>query len=267
MSLESEDRILPPPELDRTLPNSKEIGLERYEWLSNEIQSQLPVDILLVTATDHEFNSCYSFLRLKPIRRSWCPNMGLGFVDFGEFDDENPQNANVTVALMRCEAGPLPAVIAVKNATEVLKPKVVLFVGVCAGVNPAKAKLGDVLISAKLANYASKKVKNDGKVEYRNFKENVSRNMAKLILNADQGWEPPIKKQVSFHPKVNKKAVILSGPELIDNNERRLQLLEYFGDADGLEMEGVGRLLLSQKSSTFFCLILFTPIEKCSNSF
>ncbi|XP_028392375.1 uncharacterized protein LOC114516940 isoform X2 [Dendronephthya gigantea] len=240
MSTESEDRVLPPPELDWILPEKKEIGSERYEWLSDEIQSRLPIDILLVTATDHEFNSCYSFLRLKPIRRSWCPDMGLGFVDFGEFDDGNPRNTNVTVALMRCEAGPLPAVIVVKNATEVLKPKAVLFVGVCAALDREKAKLGDVIISAKLANHAFKKVKDDGKYEHRGFKENVSRNMAKLILSADHGWEPPIKNKSGFHPKVNKKAVMLSGPELIDYDKRRLQLLEDFPDADGLEMEGEG---------------------------
>lgn len=233
MSCVKVDNVRPPPELDRRLPTQKDIGLRRYEWSSKEIQSQLPIDILLVTATDHEFNSCYSYI--KQVRRSWCPNLGM--VDFGEFGDQH-----VTVTLIRCQMGPLSASIVVKNATEYLEPKVVLFVGICATVNCAKAKLGDVVISAKLATYASKKVTADGTAELRGIKANVSRNMGRLILSAADGWQPPLKEPSGLDDdvQIHRQAVMLSGPELVDNDERRQELLDDFPDAIGLEMEGEG---------------------------
>ncbi len=234
MSCESSDCLSSPPELDLTLPTRKEIGSRRYEWSSKVIQSQLPVDILLVTATDHEFYSCHSYM--KNVKRSLCPKLGR-MVDFGEFGDEN-----VKVALIRCEMGPLPALMAVKTATENLMPRVVLFVGICASVNRAKAKLGDVVISAKLATYASKKVTRDGTPELRGVKVNVSTKMARLILSAADNWQPPLKDPSTINVEIHRQAVMLSGPELVDNDDRRRELLEYFRDAVGLEMEGEGML-------------------------
>ena len=231
MSCESSQCTSSPPELDFILPTQKEIGSKHYEWESKRIQSQLPGDILLITATNHEFNSCYSYMKEKI--RSWCQNVGI--VNFGKFGEKQ-----VKVALIRSEMGPLPASIVVKNATENLQPKVVLFVGICASLNQTKAKLGDVVISAKLATYASKKVTADGTPEHRGVRANVSRNMARLILSAADGWQPPLKDPSSIDPKVHCQSVMLSGPELVDNDDRRLELLKYFPDAIGLEMEGEG---------------------------
>jgi nucleoside phosphorylase len=65
--------------------------------------------------------------------------------------------------------------------------------------------------------------------------------MSRLILHAADGWEPPLKDQSSLKVEVHRDAVMLSGPELVDNRERREELAEYFRDALGLEMEGAGR--------------------------
>ena len=220
-----------PPELSFSLPTRREIGKIRYDWSSVETQSQLPTEILLITANDHEFHACYSYM--KDVKRSWVDTLGM--VDFGQFGD-----MNVKVALMICQQGPRAAVIAVKNAADILYPKVVLFVGICATMKPEKAKLGDVVISAKLATYADKKVRADGTVEYRGTKANVSRLMSRLILSAAQGWEPPLKDPSSLDVQVHCDAVMLSGPELVNNLQRRQELADYFRDGLGLEMEGAG---------------------------
>ena len=230
--MSSEKRNLPP-DLSLTLPTDKEIGSKRCDWSSKEIQSQIPIDILLVTATDHEFKSCYYYM--KEIHRSW--NTDLGMVDFGKFGEDN-----VIVALIRSEMGPLPALVVVTNAVEVLKPRVVLFVGICATLNPEKAKLGDVVISAKLAAYANKKIRADNTTEHRGIKANVSRNMSRLILSARHGWQPPLQESSSLDINVHSQAVMLSGPELVDNDNKRQELLNDFPDAIGLEMEGEGNL-------------------------
>jgi nucleoside phosphorylase len=105
----------------------------------------------------------------------------------------------------------------------------------------AKAKLGDVVISAKLATYDDKKFKADGAVVFHGTKANVSRNMARLILNAAHGWKPPLKDPKSLDVEVHHDAVTLSGSDLVNNRERRQELLNSFPDALGLEMEGAGR--------------------------
>ncbi|CAB4010928.1 5 -methylthioadenosine S-adenosylhomocysteine nucleosidase-like isoform X16 [Paramuricea clavata] len=227
---ESSDSVAVPPKLNFTLPTRKEIGKNRSGWSSAEIQSQVWTEILLITANDHEFDACYSYM--KHVQRSWHDTLGM--VDFGQFGD------SVRVALMKCAQGPTEAVIAVKNAADILHPKVILFVGICASMKPTKAKLGDVVISAKLATYGDKKVRADGIVEYRGTKAKVSRYMARLILHAADGWEAPLQDQSSLKVEVHRDAVMLSGPELIDNLERRQELLNHFRDALGLEMEGAG---------------------------
>ncbi|CAB3993156.1 5 -methylthioadenosine S-adenosylhomocysteine nucleosidase-like isoform X16 [Paramuricea clavata] len=227
MSGGSNDHVAPPPtsppEINFSLPRQSDFATKLYDWPS------APTEILLITANDHEFAACYFYV--KNVQRSYCN--ALGMVDFGQFGD------GVRVALMKCAQGPTEAVIAVKNAAEKLHPKVVLFVGICASMKPTEAKLGDVVISAKLATYADRKVSADG-TEYRGTKAKVSRNMARLILHAADGWEPPLQNQSSLKVDVHRDAVMLSGPELVDNTKRREELAEYFRDALGLEMEGAG---------------------------
>ena len=235
MFCEGNDRIAPPPELNITLRTAKDFDSQPYDCSSNEIQSQLPTDILLITANDHEFNACYSYM--KHVQRGY--SAILGMVDFGRFGDQN--NPNVRVALMKSWQGSIEAAIVVKNAAEILNPKVVLFVGICASMERAKAKLGDVVISAKLATYDDKKFKADGAVVFDGIKANVSRKMARLILNAADGWKPPLKDPKSLDVKVHHDAVMLSGSDLVNNRERRQELLNSFPDALGLEMEGAGR--------------------------
>jgi hypothetical protein len=229
------DSVSTPPELNIILPTQMEVGAIRFDWSSDEIQSQLPTDILLITVKDYEFSSCYSYLKLRPVRRSWCNNLGM--VDFGKFGERNTSR----IALIKCEMGPMPALIIVKNAAEILNPKVILCVGFCATVNPAKAKLGDVVISSKLATYANKKSTANGSVVSHGVKANVSRNMARLIPSANDGWVPPLKDASQRSGvKVHSRAVMLSGPELVRYPARRAELLRHYPDAIGLDMEGEG---------------------------
>ena len=252
MSCEGSDPIAtppsppPPPQLNFKLPTASDFDSEPYGWSRNEIQSQLPTDILLITANDHEFNACYSYM--KHVQRGSCTK--LAYVDFGRFGDQN-----VRVALMKCAQGPAAALIAVKNAAEILKPKVVLFVGICPSMKPEKADLGDVVISAKLATYDDKKIMENGTVEHRGTKANVSRNMARLILNAADGWKPPLKDQNSLNVAVHRDAVMLSGSDSVDSLDIRQKLANHFPDALGLEMEGAGRY---KPPSSFKCS---TPIR------
>jgi hypothetical protein len=227
-------KAMNPPALNFTLRTESDFNNKLYDWLSAEIQSQLPTDILLITANDHESNACYSYM--KNVRRCYCYTLHR-CVGFGQFGDEDDQN--VKVALMKslkCEL-PYDEGQFVKNAAEILRPKVVIFVGTCTSKKPEKVKLGDVVISSKLGTY-DRKVMPDGTVHYRGAK--VSETMARLILHAADGWKPPLKDQGSLKVKVYRGAVMLNGSDLLIS-ERQQDLVDYFRDALGLEMKGDGR--------------------------
>jgi nucleoside phosphorylase len=125
----------------------------------------------------------------------------------------------------------------VKDAVEILKPKVVLFVSTCASKNSKKAKLGDVVVSAKLGTY-ERKLKPDDTVDYRDAK--VSETVAPLILSAADGWKPPLKDPKSLNVKLHRDAVMLCGSD--DNRKRRQDLVDSdCRDALGFEIESAGR--------------------------
>ena len=95
--------------------------------------ADLPVDILLLTVTGCEFLACYSELK-KPYR---CWFDGLGYVYFSDMGESQEE---LKVALLRCYRnciGPGGALVSVKNAASVLRPKAVISVGTCSGLNPA----------------------------------------------------------------------------------------------------------------------------------
>ena len=232
------DEVRKQPELSEKIVLTKLSDIEKtpLTWSSAEIQSQLPTDILLITANDNEFDACC--LYMTEVRIGF--NVTLGLVYFGRFDYGN--NQYVKVALIQCDQGFGQPQIAVTNGATTVHPKVILFVGICATLRPEKAKLGHVVISRKLTTYDDKRLNKDGTTLYHDVKTNVSKNMAKLFLHANRrSWKPPLKDPSSLEVKVHRDAVMLSGSELVDNLERREQLARDFPDALGLEMEGKGK--------------------------
>ena len=195
--------------------------------------ANLPVDILLLTVTNCEFLACYSELE-NPYR---CWFDGLGYVYFSD--------AEVKVALLRCYRngiGPGGALVSVKNAAPVLRPKAVISVGTCSGLDPAKSKLGDVVVSAKLATYTSK-VLTSNQEQSTGIRSYVSKRFLDVIKNCADGWQAPLKDLAeSQQVQVYTDAEFLSGPEQVRADWRRDQLAETNPQAMAIENEGEGEL-------------------------
>ena len=222
-----------PPELIFTIPELSDLPQTIAPWKSVKI----PTDVLLVTAKDCEFLSCYAFL--NNVCKSY--NWGLGIVYFGDMGDVKDK---VNVSLLRCSegaAGPGAALSKVKTAIQILQPKALFCVGFCGGLSYERVKLGDVVISAKLTTYAHKKVMND-REQHRGIITPVSRDFADLIKHAADGWKAPLANpEVNSKIKVHRDAEILSGPELVNSEWRREELLKRYHEAIAIEMEGEGR--------------------------
>ena len=223
----------PPLCLDKEVPSIEDLcpPFEKYEKI------ELPVDIVQVVVKDDELLNCSVYL--ENLCRSTVPRVGK--VYFGEITSEDGNK--VKVALLRCgessgTAGGSQNVAL--NAIDYLKPKAIICTGFCGCINPDRAKLGDVVISTTLATYEHKKVGKDGE-EDRNKRVDVSRNMGYRIRSAADGWKAPIdRKRSNYKVKVHTDRGMLSGPELVNNDKRRKQLLDKFPMAVGIEMEGEG---------------------------
>ena len=193
---------------------------------------ELPVDVMLLTVKECEFLSCVSYLN-PGFYKSYHEN--LGYVYFGKIGEDG----NTTkIAIQSCEMGSDDAIVVVKNAAVALSPKAVFCVGFCGGLKE-NLKLGDVVISSKLRTYSSVKI-TESAVEDRNVAVPLNTHLSKLLLDADAGWKPPLKDEVEVDVITN--GVLLSGPEVVDNKDRRAELIRRFPDATAIEMEGRGEI-------------------------
>ena len=201
-------------------------------------KSQLPIDILLLTVKDWEFLACMSCLN-RDFCRSYCEELRQD-VYLGKIGNDDMM---LKIAVVKCYTGstvPQGSYVAVMKAVEVLKPKAVFSVGCCGGLDPAKVKLGDVVVSVKLITYSSSKVTDKGITE-RGVRVPLKSNISKLMLTAAHGWNAPLKNPKEFEVEMH-QGVFLSGPESVDSSARREELNQRFSEADVIEMEGEGKL-------------------------
>ena len=223
-----------PPELKKVLLSSADIKA----ITKPSKDADLPVDVLLLTVTNCEFLACYS--ELKNPYKCWFD--GLGYV---YFSDVGERQEELKVALLRCYRngiGPGGALVSVKNAASVLRPKAVISVGTCSGLNPAKSKLGDVVVSAKLATYASK-VMTSNQGQSTGMRSYVSKRFMDVIKNCADGWQAPLKDMAEAQQvHVYTDAEFLSGPEQVRAEWWRDQLAETNPQAMAIENEGEGEL-------------------------
>ena len=231
-----------PPELKLPkgviVPETWELPKISVKWEATRI------DILLLTAQECEFLSCLAFL--KPgYRKSHVPEIS-GYVYFGEIGSDD---AELKIGVIQCSEGSGVAhgsTIVVPKAVRALHPKAVICVGYCAGFKDRGVKLGDVIISSKLATYGPTKVTKDEKIKL--GVEVPASPLFQGILNyADHGWKAPLQRPGDV--TVHKDALLLSGPEVVSSDERRMELMQSYPKAIGLEMEGEGKISLNNDIS------------------
>ena len=226
-----------PPQLSIRVPKRKDLPRTSNPWRDLE----LPIDFLLLTAKECEFLSCYYFLKNSFKSHS----TRLGPVYFGEMGGE--RSPKLRVALMTCSGGssvPGGSLVVAKNAVTILRPKAVFCVGVCLGLQRGKAKLGDVVVSSKLTQYAGKNVRDGGAQPTGATRVPVSRDISKLIKYAADGWKAPLLNDSSVRDvEVHCDGEYLSGPEFVRSKSRCDELVAMHPEAIAIDMEGEGQVL------------------------
>ena len=222
-----------PPKLKKTLRVLEMEDLPPTTTPWKDIKEKfLPVDFLLLTAEECELVSCLSFL--KDIERGYEDKLGHAYFGFN--------SSKLKIAVIRCSKGAAAssgAIVVVQGAVPILRPKAVICVGYCASLDEKKAKLGDVIVSAKLITYALVKVRKDG-IEERGYVVPPQQRMAKLIHDVGAGWKAPLKKPKDLKVTVRSDGELLSGPTVLDNPELRRKLKKRFPRGTAIEMEGEG---------------------------
>ena len=209
-----------PPPLSIEVPKMRDLPNKSKPWSD----TQLPVDILLLTVEDCEFLACYYFLENS--FKSY--DQTLGYVYFGTMGAETGEEA-LKVALMRCykgSSGPGGSQNVIKNAVMQLRPKAAFSVGSCQGINPENTKLGDVVISS---------------IRSLQFTSTVRRNISNRNLFSTEGWNPPLKDPVDEETvQVHRDSDIFSFGQYKFSNQRRVSQSRVIA----VEREGDGKIIL-----------------------
>lgn len=145
--------------------------------------------------------------------------------------------------------GPDGSLLTVQEAISKLSPSAVVMVGIAFGVNEAKQRIGDVLVSSQLWLYDLKRVGTDPQGEMqiipRGERAAASPRLLDRFRSGKMDWEGP---KIRF-------GLLLSGDSLIDNIDFRDQLLKFEPEAIGGEMEAEGLYSAAQRANTNWIVV------------
>lgn len=202
----------------------KEIDLEDVSFNKNNW-------LLLVTATD---------LETKYLHEAFLPfNDSIGKIPLGNYTYYVAKFSEYYCVHVQCgKMGSMSfnsSINTISEAIKLFEPKITLMIGIAFGVDNNEQNIGDVLISECITPYNSKKVQG-GKELIRSNDSPASSLLIERFKSALE-WEHLLEndqKAIKFI------SPILSGEELINDIERRNELLTFKPTAKGGEMEGVG---------------------------
>ena len=111
--------------------------------------------------------------------------------------------------------------------------------GYCSGLNKLKTKLGDVVIPVELTTYANE-MGLHGEEQFNGTRRLVRRRFLRPINRVTDRWKAPLKSREVREVKVHSDGEILSGPEKVNTDKRRDQLVQLYPRAVAVEMKGKG---------------------------
>ena len=141
----------------------------------------------------------------------------------------------------------------VHDAITVWQPRAVIALGIAFGVNPAKQKIGDVLVAEAIRGYELARVNADGSITPRGDKPPTSHVLFSRFKFLDQ-MKHTNPATATHWPTVH-CGTLLSGNKLVDNLNYRTSLLALEPEAIGGEMEAVGVQLAADRSKVDWIVV------------
>ncbi len=153
--------------------------------------------------------------------------------------------ARVMLALSEMgTSGPGSSLQAVSKGIAALHPAAVVMVGIAFGVNDAKQRLGDILVSRQLMLYDLQRV-GQQQIVPRGDRVHASTWLIDYLTSAELDWSGAT---VRF-------GLVLTGEKLVDNLNYREQLKKLEVEAIGGEMEGAGLYVACQDAKVDWVLV------------
>ena len=225
-----------PPKISANIPDISEVTQIHKSW--NDVQ--LPIDILWLTVKNYEFLSCYYYL-MDPFRSYF---KGIGNVYFGDIGDYRDVRLKVALVNFQGYSQDSAVFFALKEAVTQLRPKAIFSVGHCSGMSQESTRLGDVVISTQLTNYSLNPDNKKDRKEFRASTIQIGRDMNHLIPFMSVGWYPPLNDPGAREVKIH-IGEILSGPELVQAEWQRDELVKSFPRAIAIETAAWGKISFS----------------------
>lgn len=194
-------------------------------------KEEIPVDVLLVTVTEVEANAVLALAKQVLGHEPSASFIGpKTYYRLGLIGQANTFMVRTEMG----SGGPSGSALTVSDAIEVLQPSAIVSVGIAFGIDRAKQRIGDVLVSERLVNYELQRI------------GTRSRGTAKILPRGDRASASPRLLDrfrdgaMSWSEATVKFGLILSGHKLIDNLDYRNQIRKLEPESIGGEMEGAG---------------------------
>lgn len=208
---------------------------------------KLLVDGLLVTVNPIEARAVLTAFAEKTGEQAHLVSIGdCTYHDLGELNGQR-------LAMVQSEMGSIgvgASLQTVQEAISTVQPAAVVMVGVAFGTKPDKQKMGDVLVSNRIAVYEPERLgMQKGRTVRlpRGSKVDASHKLLSFLRACEVQWQ-----RTSIDVQFG---LILSGEKLIDNVEFRNLLLENEPEAIGGEMEGAGLYAACHKAKCDWILV------------
>ena len=195
------------------------------------------IRLLLVTANTNETNALLGDSDFKyETVRSNDPN-DIAFYNVGKYGCYDVVHFELN---SQGSVGSDSSQLSIVSAINSFQPDAVILVGIAFGKefhdskNPSQ-KIGDVLISDKVADYESGKIK-EGKVLSDGFIAESGRQLQSVFKFFSKTWTH----EISGKKAASEFGMILSGDKVVDDREFKEKLIDRYPRAIGGEMEGRG---------------------------
>ena len=226
-----------------------------YDSLSDQRFINLGIQFLFVTANKHEQAELKQ--RLVPLKKDTLTTYSNGTLDFTIGYLGSYLIAHLHLPQQGSTA-PYAAMLSIQQAYEVIHPLCVFMVGIAFGRDESTQHLGDVLLSQEIKPYGKVRRSTGASGELVTEDRNVSLGPSYSILHIAQSFAERMN-HMDLRYKVH-VGTILSGEELIDNNQYKRDLIAAFSSTDnsviGGEMEAVGLASVMARAENMNWLVI-----------
>jgi nucleoside phosphorylase len=222
--------------------DGRDIQARYLSWSESQKSSSNVNSVLLVTVNTIETKAVLDAVEKYDTQHDG----NLTYYDLGKLGD-------VRLFLVRSgmgSVGPDAATVTISEAIARLKPSAIVATGIAFGVDPRKQKIGEILISQQVSLYGPQRdsTTSDGKLQRipRGDRVHASPRLLARFKDGEIHWRNG--------PKL-RFGLMLSGDELIDNLERRNELIHLEPEAIGGEMEAAGLYSVANREKVDWILV------------